>query len=92
MKAIYQCENCNETFPNFYDCQDHEKRCGKVEIILRCDVCDKTETVDSNDIWLFSKENRYHKVNISGGYGSLLDGENVSFKICDQCVESIIDK
>lgn len=89
----YECENCNQSFTNEFQCLEHEKECG----VLHKHVCDKCgkETLYSeddhhpkwylkNEVWTL-RPNHYR-----AGCGSKMDGSEFVIDICDDCLYEFI--
>lgn len=90
MKEIYVCEKCFEEFDNFDECIEHEESCDKLNIFI-CDKCGKKIKWRNCDIDAFIMKNQCHYINLGRmGYGSGLDGCDVNFKLCDQCLRELI--
>jgi len=50
-------------------------------IPVRCDKCG----------YVFGEDEQIWYINQQGQYGSVYDGENISKKLCDSCVEILVD-
>ncbi|QWU14312.1 hypothetical protein SAMN04487895_101615 [Paenibacillus sophorae] len=89
----YECEKCNETFSNEYQCTEHEKECGVLHTHI-CDKCGKetkyslddnhSEWYLQNEVWELSP-NHYR-----AGYGSKMDGSEFVINVCDDCLFDFI--
>jgi hypothetical protein len=84
----YACSNCDDTFDNEYECNKHEETCGK-SIINTCDKCGCQEDVGDDEYgW---KSEGWYPINLGRpGYGSGLDGCDVAFLLCDDCLINFI--
>lgn len=85
------CEKCGEEFDNEQYCLQHERNCNPV-VIHTCAKCGKQESWGINeDIYRYEQES-WHPINLGKmGYGSGLDGCDVDFELCDNCLCEIID-
>lgn len=84
----YICDKCEEVFDTEHDCLEHEKECG-IEKHFLCDKCGKDYTY-TNDPYGWESEG-FHYFNLGRpGYGSGLDGCEVQFQICDDCLIGFI--
>lgn len=91
MKSFWKCEKCDETFDSQKECEDHETSCSTKETRW-CYKCEKTQEWDANDTWAFAYHQSWHFINLgTAGYGSGLDGCEIKFMICDDCLMNIID-
>ncbi len=91
MKTLYVCEKCGKTFDTLEEYNQHEVNCNIVNIFT-CDKCGKTIQWKQNDPHAFALQNKCHNINLGIlGYGSKLDGSNVNFNLCDDCLVSFID-
>jgi hypothetical protein len=87
MKVIWQCEKCKEEFYDKQECINHEKKCNYEEIHI-CARCGKEELLKCEYL-----QESWHQINLGRmGYGSALDGNDVDFEICDNCLCEIIDE
>ncbi|KAF6565365.1 hypothetical protein G9G63_09405 [Paenibacillus sp. EKM202P] len=87
----FQCEKCEEIFTDEGICATHEVNCCTEETRW-CYKCGKTETWNVKDDWAFTNQEQWHTVNLGRmGYGSSLDGCDVEFTICDDCLCGIVD-
>lgn len=88
----YACEKCGREFQFEYDCKRHEEHCG-VKHKFTCDKCGKSIEY-SPDIYsdsYFEMEG-CHTINLGRpGYGSGLDGCDVCFDLCDDCLIELIN-
>lgn len=91
MKKVesYFCDKCEWKFDNEEDCLEHEEACGK-SIINKCDKCGKEEDVGDDEYgW---KSEGWYNINLGRpGYGSGLDGCDVEFLLCDDCLIEFIN-
>lgn len=90
MKQQWICETCEQIFDNELDCSIHEKGCNKI-ITHICDKCEKIESynIKNKPLWV---DERWHEINLGRmGYGSRLDGCDVDFILCDDCLVDFID-
>lgn len=90
MLESYTCEKCETSFSSRNECLRHEAECGKT-INLVCPKCGKEHTYNTkdNDAWII--ENEWHEINLGRiGYGSLMDGSDINFRICDKCFYDFI--
>lgn len=93
MRAKYWCEKCGEDFSNRDKCLDHEKKCNPI-VIFKCDKCGKTIKYSKNKNEYYSKQmkNRCWSIDLGrAGYGSRLDGSDIDFDLCDDCLIEIIN-
>lgn len=89
MKTKYICTECGKDFNNAEECLKHELTCNEL-ITFKCDKCGKVLTYKKNDYYDFTK-NECWNINLGqAGYGSLLDGCRVSFKLCDDCLTEFV--
>lgn len=86
---VYHCEKCDLEFNDEEECLEHESSCGK-PIINKCDKCGTEEDV-GDDEYGWKSEGWYHIDLGRPGYGSGLDGCEVQFSLCDDCLISFID-
>lgn len=91
MKQKWVCEKCGEEFEDKQECLDHEKNCNPIEIHT-CAKCGKQESWGINeDVYGYLREG-WHHINLGRmGYGSSLDGCDVEFELCDQCLNDVIE-
>jgi len=83
------CEKCGESFEDEKTCLEHEINCEGVK--HRCKMCGKQESLNKQDVHYFTRENMWHKVDLGEmGYGSILEGEEVKFEICDTCLGKLV--
>lgn len=85
----YLCEKCELSFDDEQDCFEHEESCGK-SIINTCDKCGQQEDV-GDDEYGWKSEGWYHIDLGRPGYGSGLDGCDVAFLLCDDCLINFIN-
>ena len=92
LKKIYDCEKCGKFQSEDYELVvEHEKNCNKKNIFI-CQKCGKTIIWHNNDPEAFEIENQCHHINLGRmGYGSMFDGSEVNFDLCDKCLKSFID-
>jgi hypothetical protein len=85
----FSCEKCDSEFYSEQDCLEHEEICGK-SIMIKCDKCSKEEDIADDECgW---KSEGWHGINLGRqGYGSGLDGCDVNFTICDDCLMEFIN-
>ncbi|MGG1650528.1 hypothetical protein ABHN03_25305 [Paenibacillus sp. NRS-1775] len=87
----FQCEICKEVFDNKEICSSHELTCNPVETRW-CYKCGKTETWNIRDEWASTRNEEWHEIDLGmPGYGSLLDGSEVKFSVCDDCLYNFVD-
>ncbi len=91
MEIIYTCEKCGEKFSSKEECLEHEEFCGNL-ITFTCDKCGKTIEWKDNSENAFIYENQCHRIILGRmGYGSMLDGSDVNFNLCDECLCQYIE-
>lgn len=86
----YNCPDCfNKTLGDYiinieYDyCLDC-KRTENFEFNFVCNKCGKSEGFSKDD---FIKKDCWHSIYVGqGGYGSKMDGMNIEFALCDDCL------
>lgn len=87
MKIVYACDNCGESFDLEEDCVEHEIGC-KTFFHKECFKCGKTEEIEAKDD--YETEHLlegWHLLDLGRqGYGSNLDGCDVDFELCDECL------
>ena len=89
----FKCEKCGQEFEaseEFY-AKEHEKNCGVLYKFV-CDKCGKVIEY-SKDMYNDSYFNGEgcHCINLGRmGYGSRLDGCDVEFNLCDDCLVKLI--
>lgn len=89
MKIKYLCEYCETEFYTENECLEHEEIC-KLEVSYTCDKCGKSESWKINDDAWIKSENWYN-INLGrAGYVSSLDGCEIDFTICDDCLTEYI--
>lgn len=90
MRSIYYCDSCNDEFSSYDECEKHELDCGKT-IKKWCYKCGKTHEWNTKDDWAFTYNEEWHYIGLGRqGYGSSLDGSDVNFEICDDCLYEYI--
>ncbi|MNH75637.1 hypothetical protein D3C73_278870 [compost metagenome] len=90
MKEVYICETCDMRFPSSEECEEHEVLYSTLETRWYY-KCGKNEEWDSNDDWAFAHNKGWHHIDLCRlGYGSSLDGCEVNFMICDDCLLDIV--
>lgn len=66
----------------------------EVEKELICNKCGKKEVLDLDaDVEMLSeieKINSFHSIRLKPGYGSIFDGEKISFELCDSCLQELL--
>lgn len=78
-------------FPSSSECEEHEVSCSTIETRW-CYKCGKYEEWDSKDELAFMHDERWHHIDLGRpGYGSSLDGCEVNFMICDDCLYAFVD-
>ncbi len=91
MEKHFVCRRCGEYFDEFMDCVNHEKNCGNVST-FKCYKCGKEISWNNNDVGAIAIENRCHYINLGRmGYGSELDGCDIEFQLCDDCLVEFIN-
>jgi hypothetical protein len=86
LKNIYKCEICDESFDDRDECMNHEELCNPTTTYT-CNKCGKTETWGNKDeeAWIYLET--WHNIHLGRmGYGSGLDGSDVNFELCDNCL------
>lgn len=86
MRQKYICEVCGEEFNTSQQCTRHEKNCNPLSEHY-CYKCGKKESwkIKDQDAWV--KEEAWHRFNNGrAGYGSRLDGSDIEFELCDNCL------
>lgn len=87
MNSKYYCEKCDYEFEDPNECMLHEKECQQ-ERIHTCFKCGK-ETKYIKDTML---ENECWSIYLGrAGYGSGLDGCDVEFDLCDDCLIAFVN-
>lgn len=96
-KEKFYCERCNGEFNSKYECEEHEKNCGVTKKFV-CDKCGKvTEYLkgtprNADECFLQCNIEGCHTINLGRpGYGSKLDGCDVEFNLCDDCLVELIE-
>jgi hypothetical protein len=90
MNITYVCGYCETEFNTENECLEHEKICN-LEVSYTCDKCGKSESWKTNDDNAWIKSDEWHDINLGrAGYGSSLDGCEVNFTICDDCLTEYI--
>ena len=56
-----------------------------------CNKCGKTETVTYNGLEGFKKEQFHYVLLDVPGYGSIFDGLDMEFDLCDDCLKTLLD-
>lgn len=92
MDIKYICEVCNSKFNSREECLKHEEECYGRVINFTCDKCGKNiQWIDNDNAEALIKSNISHYVYLGRmGYGSKLDGSDISFYICDECLYDLI--
>ncbi len=84
----YVCEFCGEDFLDKDKCLKHEKQ--HTISSLTCNKCGKEITFSMKDIYTF--KNKRHIIDLGRmSYGSKLDGCDVYFTLCDDCLVEFIE-
>ena len=87
MKQRWICEKCGEEFENEQECLEHEKKCNPM-ITYVCHKCGKKVSYKPDE----NMETEWHSFDLgTPGYYSKLDGKNVAFTLCDNCLSNIVD-
>ena len=87
----FLCEQCEQTFNSLEECQQHEANCNTMETFV-CDKCGRKFKWAKNSVDTYLANNQCHYINLGRmGYGSNLDGCDVNFCLCDECLTSFID-
>jgi len=94
-KAQYVCEKCEKEFNSERECGDHEKNCQVIHRFL-CDKCGKTIEycldIESDNFNTYWNSEECHRIDLGRpGYGSGLDGCEVNFNLCDDCLIELIN-
>ncbi|GAA0347748.1 hypothetical protein GCM10008931_43800 [Oceanobacillus oncorhynchi subsp. oncorhynchi] len=85
--VTYECEKCSQQFSNINEAESHEDECNTV---FKCDCCGKEMDL-SNDTY-GTKNEGCHEINLGRmGYGSGLDGSDVNFNLCDECLINLVN-
>ncbi len=91
MKKVYLCEKCSFQTKSCEEMIEHEKTCGKENIVI-CYKCGKTFRWKDNDINAEIVKNQCHHINLGqAGYGSVFDGSILEFWLCDECLDFFIN-
>lgn len=89
MIVVYNCESCGMEFYDAEDCLKHEEEAHNINKSMRCAKCGK-EKVIQDDPYGWEQE-YWHTVNLGRqGYGSRLDGCDVQFTVCDDCLYNYV--
>lgn len=89
--VTYQCEICEHVFTSLTDYEKHESLCDPKESFT-CDKCGKKKEWSKNSDNKYSHLQQCHYIELGRlGYGSGLDGCDVNFRICDECLIEFID-
>lgn len=89
MLVKYFCEICNEKFDEAKECFEHEIQ--HIEKKFTCDKCGKTLDYDFSKYEYLLYLNQFHHINLGrAGYGSKLDGCDLVFNLCDDCLYDFI--
>ena len=87
--TTYECERCNKEFHSESQCQSHEQSCGVTEK-FQCSKCGKAIEYFKDERCDF-RANECWSINLGrAGYGSGLDGCDVSFDLCDDCLIELV--
>jgi len=97
-KQQYICEKCDKEFNSQRECERHEENCQVIHNFL-CDKCGKIikyvldmDGMNGDNINLYWNSEECHHINLGRpGYGSGLDGCEVDFNLCDDCLRELID-
>lgn len=88
---LYVCEKCGAEFNTPERCKEHEKVCGIINTFV-CSKCGEVITWENSDSHAKLIKNQCHTINLGRmGYGSALDGCEVVFQLCDQCLIEFIE-
>lgn len=96
MREKYWCDKCGKEFNNKEECLKHEESCNPM-VTFKCDKCGKVITYsnakDENgwDVDPFTKEGCWEIRLGRAGCGSSLDGSDVNFDLCDDCLVEFIN-
>jgi len=91
LRKMYICEKCGKNFCGEDECTNYEKACAK-EYTFTCFKCGKIIKWNSDDIDSSIIENQCHIIDLGrGGYGSKLDGCDISFGLCDVCLSTFVE-
>jgi len=86
MKTKWLCEKCDEEFYNEQECIQHELECDPFEYHF-CYKCGKNESWTKSNDGQGHKKESWHKIWLGRmGWGSSLDGCDVNFELCDECL------
>jgi hypothetical protein len=87
-KETFTCDKCELEFDDEQECIEHEEFCGK-SVIVKCDKCGKEEDIGDDEYgW---KSEGWYNINLGRqGYGSGLDGCDVQFLLCDDCLIELV--
>ena len=56
-----------------------------------CNKCGKTETITYKGLEGFKKEQFHYVFLDRPGYGSIFDGLDIEFDLCDDCLKALLD-
>ena|ERR1035437_5012945 len=90
---IRTCDKCGrDDFETKKECLIHENSCVPVTFKI-CHKCGKAASWDFTDDEVdIVKSNQWYNINLGQmGYGSKLDGNDVNFVLCDDCLSGLID-
>ncbi len=88
---VYVCEKCEKEFNLPIGCLEHEEHCNTLHTFI-CDKCGKVMQWYDSDINAEEIKNQCHYINLGRlGYGSDLDGCDVNFNLCDECLCQFIN-
>lgn len=88
---VYKCKKCGEEFTSYGECFMHMQK-HIDDISCKCSKCGKELKYNpmhtDND---YPDTNCIHEIDLGvQGYGSSLDGCNVKFILCDECLTNVI--
>jgi len=87
----YFCEKCDTEFYNKEDAYNHENNCG-VKEEFKCDKCEDIIDLSHKEYEYEYVEESCHSFDLGRmGYGSGLDGSELQFQICDDCLMKLIN-
>jgi hypothetical protein len=90
MRKVFYCEVCDDEFDSELECSQHEVTCNPTEIFT-CDKCGSVTKWNRKDFHAFVYESQCHNIHLGrAGYGSSLDGSDVNFSLCDDCLCAFI--
>lgn len=91
LKTKYFCETCGEEFNTEKGCIRHEKECDPIEYHT-CTKCGESKSWTKRNDGQGHYIEGWHKIYLGRqGYGSNLDGSDVNFELCDQCLCEYIE-